>query len=189
MNTRSAATGRGGVRIRDCIRRWYVRWLVLPVAVLLLLHAGWTLYLGWRFDGRVASLVENGMPIHVGDLAPSAIPDEENAAALLAQADRWYIEHLEADAGVMFAFDDAMSMTGPEKDVARYRAEALEALRAWLERGKPYRAMLVEVAKRPILQQPIDSQPVPSFATRLSTWSTGFVPRRTLPRPARKTSS
>jgi hypothetical protein len=48
--------------IRKLLRRWWVRWLVLPVAALLAAHAGWTLVLKWRFESRLEDLRASGAP-------------------------------------------------------------------------------------------------------------------------------
>ena len=120
-------------------RRWWFRWLLLPVALLVAVHAGWTLALKWQFEARLEELRAAGAPVDLLDLAPAPVPDEKNAAPLLDEAHRWYEEHLAAD-------EPAPWIHFPESD---WDDEQRAELRAWLAKSGPYFDLLRRAAARP----------------------------------------
>jgi hypothetical protein len=135
--------------VRRTLRRGWCRWIVVPILVLLLAHAGWTIALGAIFESRVRALAEAGAPVTFSDVAPAPVPDEENAAPVLAEAERWYVENLLADESVTLDYDVAVM----HEEAAD---EALAALRQWLKRGDPYAVMLDRAARRLHLRQDVD---------------------------------
>ncbi|MCK6458624.1 MAG: hypothetical protein L6Q95_01860 [Planctomycetes bacterium] len=130
--------------IRRLLRPFWVRWIVLPLLLLLAAHAGWTLTLKWEFEGRIAKLRAAGEPVDLGDLRRPRIPDEDNAAALWEEAHKWYEEHMEPAPDKLDWGED----TWFEEDHAE--------IASWLERGDPYVDLLARAAAKPDMWQDLD---------------------------------
>lgn len=131
--------------IRRLFRPWWVRWIVLPLAVLLAAHAGWVLALKWQFDGRIEELRASGAPVLLSDLRRPRIPDEDNAAALWEEAHRWY------QANLLPKPEKLDGWVGDE-----WFEEEREEIAAWLARGDPYVDLLARAAARPDMWQDLN---------------------------------
>jgi hypothetical protein len=130
--------------IRNLLRPAWVRWILLPVLVLFAAHAGWTLISKWRFEARLQEMRAAGEPVELRDLAPPPVPEDENAAALLLEAERVYEEQLaDQPVGVV---------TDPENWLEEDRAE----LQEWLAKGEHYRTLLARAAAKPALRMDLD---------------------------------
>lgn len=137
--------------MRRLLRRWWVRWIVLPLAALFAVHAGWTLVLKWRLERRIEELRASGAPVDLRDLARPRVADEENAAALFAEANAWYDRHLRPEPARLGYGDDLCT----DED----RSEIAE----WLARGDAYADLLARAAAKPALWQPLDWEAGPSM--------------------------
>jgi hypothetical protein len=131
--------------IRGLLRPFWVRWVVLPLLVLLAAHAGWTLTLKWQFEKRIAALRAAGEPVELGDLRRPKIPDEDNAAALWEEAHKWYEENLSPG--------PQQHLTLPED---LWDDEARAEVAEWLAEGGPYVDLLARAAARPDMWQDLD---------------------------------
>ena len=126
------------------LRPWWARWIVSPLLLLLLARAGLTLALEWRFEARVSELRDAGEPTELRDLAPSPVPETENGASLLLEADRFHEEQLSR---------------GPialRLNSADWAEDERAELQEWLAIGEPYRRRLARIAARPVLRMDLD---------------------------------
>ncbi len=123
--------------IRRLLRRWWVRWLVLPVAALLTAHAGWTLALKWEFERRIEELRAAGEPVELKDLCRPKPPDEDNAAPLWEEAHAWYQANLHIPAVLLTARPEEEWDEGDREAVAEY-----------LGGGDPYIDLLARAAAK-----------------------------------------
>ncbi|MHC4847278.1 MAG: hypothetical protein ACYTEG_02355 [Planctomycetota bacterium] len=137
-----------------------MRWLVLPLLLLVVAHAVWTLGLNWSFEAKVDALRRAGEPVRVLDLKPPDLPDEENAAVLLVEADRWYEAHLEQGEEEYYygewrlALDKASGERSPDEELQLQLK--LGGMSAWFVESEPYIEMILEAAGRPKLQWAFD---------------------------------
>ena len=137
--------------IRRLLRPWWARWIVLPLLAILAAHAGWTLVLRWRFERRLEELRASGAPVELRDLRRPPIADEDNAAALWEEANKWHEEHLKPAPGQLnWSYDE-----WPE--------EYLEEIRAWLAKGDPYVDLLARAAAKPGMWQDLSWEAGPDM--------------------------
>ncbi|HEX5138061.1 MAG TPA: hypothetical protein VFY93_13880 [Planctomycetota bacterium] len=127
------------------LRRWWVRWIVLPLVALVGAHQVWTLTLKWEFERRITKLRAAGEPVDLGDLRRPRIPDEDNAAALWEEAHEWYEEHLHTPAVLVQNTPEDIWDEGDREAVAEY-----------LGGGDPYVDLLARAAAKPDMWQDLE---------------------------------
>ena len=166
-------------RIPRWMRSRWMRWLVLPLLVVVGAHAAWTFSLRWSFEARVDALRAAGEPVRVLDLKPPGVPDGENAAVPMAEAQRWYEEHLaEGEKEYYYgewrdAVDKAAGDRTPEEELKIQIA--LQGMNGWFLESEPYVDMVLDAATRPKLQWPFD-------------WEAGWEMDLAAPDPLRRAS-
>jgi len=129
--------------LRRLIRPWWMRWIVMPIAAIVALHAVITLAQGWRFDARISDLDAAGEPILFDEWDWSRARRKESTAPSLREADDWYEEHLQADQS-----DYVRRIHSEFVGTSEVDAERLAPWREWLARGDPYVELLGKVAAR-----------------------------------------
>ena len=64
--------------MRRFFRLWYVRWIALPLLLVVLAHAGVVLVMAARFEARLDDLRQPGLPLELEEFAAPPVAEEDN---------------------------------------------------------------------------------------------------------------